>query len=339
MSATALPPFVPHPLLAGFHRQTLAAALLGGRAAGARPRILRVDARNAVLALEHAGPSPSAPVLLLLHGLAGSADSPYMRRSARKAVARGFRVLRLNARNCGGSEALCETLYHGGLHEDPLEVARQLAAEGAPCVFVAGFSLGGNLALRLAAACGREAPWLAGVASVSGALDLGACARRLDDAPGLAPYRRLFVRGLARVLRRRARREPGRRDLTGLGRVRTFRELDGRWTGPEFGFSGAEDYWARASSLPQLPRVAVPALLLASHDDAFVPAEVHEAAVAVAPPGLRVALTARGGHCGFLGAGLRRPGGARDPDCFWAENRVLDFAAQACAAALSRPRP
>lgn len=339
MSAADLPPFVPHPLLAGFHRQTLAAALLGGRATGARPRILRVDGRNAVLALEHAGPAPTAPVLLLLHGLAGSADSPYMRRSARKAVARGFRVLRLNARNCGGSETLCETLYHGGLHEDPLAVARQLAEEGATRVFVAGFSLGGNLALRLAAACGRQAPWLAGVASVSGALDLGACARRLDEAPGLAPYRRLFVRGLAGVLRRRARLQPGRRDLSGLERVRSFRELDGRWTGPEFGFADAEDYWARASSLAELPRVAVPALLLASRDDAFVPVEVHEAAAAAAPSGVRVALAARGGHCAFLGAGARRPDGARDPDRFWAENRVLDFAAEACGATLSRPRP
>jgi len=328
------PPFRPHPLLAGFHRQTLVASLCHGPTPGGRreERVIRLDARNAVVAACHWQARREAPLLLLLHGLTGSADSAYMLRTARKAFAAGFHVVRLNARNCGDTEELCATLYHGGLHEDPLLVARQLVErDGVTHLHVAGFSLGGNLVLRLAASFGdHPPPWLAGVSTVSASLDLAECAENMDGTPSLAHYRRMYLDGIRRMLRRRAALEPARRDLSGLDHVTTFRELDERFTAPEFGFAGAEDYYARSSSLSLLRRVDVPALLIHSLDDEFVPGGSHERAAREAPETMAVLLARAGGHCGFVGAGPAHEDGVPDRDRYWAENRLVRFAARTC---------
>jgi hypothetical protein len=333
-AARSAPPFRPHPLLAGFNRQTLVAALLHGAPPGGRleRRVLQLDASNSVVAICHWQPRREAPALLLLHGLTGSADSAYMRRTARKAFAAGLHVVRLNARNCGDTEHLCATLYHAGLHEDPLLVAQLLVEEdGVSRMHVAGFSLGGNIALRLAASFGeRPPPWLAGVTTVSASLDLAQCADHIDGTPSLLAYRRMYLDGLRRVLRRRAALEPSRRDLSGLDQVSTLRELDERWTAPEFGFSGAADYYARASSQALLGRVAVPALLIHSLDDEFVPGGSHERAAREAPETMAVLLTQRGGHCAFVGGARSREDGVFDSDRFWAENRIVRFAARTC---------
>jgi hypothetical protein len=241
-------------------------------------------------------------------------------------------VVRLNARNCGDTEDLCVTLYHGGLHEDPLAVAQRLVEEdGVSRVHIAGFSLGGNLALRLAASFGEEPPpWLAGITTVSASLDLAQCANHIDGTPSLRAYRRMYLEGLRSVLRRRAVFEPSR-NLSGLDQVTSLRELDERWTAPEFGFPSAADYYARASSQTLLPRVAVPALLIHSLDDEFVPGGSHERAAREAPESMAVLLTQRGGHCAFVGGARPCEEGVIDRDRFWAENRMVNFAARSCA--------
>src|SRR6185369_7349118 len=122
------------------------------------------------------------PTLILLHGLEGSSTVHYMRGIADKAWAAGWNVVRLNQRNCGGTEHLSRGLYHSGLTHDPLFVLRELIErDGLPSIAIAGYSLGGNLTLKLAGELGTEAPpELKAVCAVSPTMDLEVCVRALE---------------------------------------------------------------------------------------------------------------------------------------------------------------
>ena len=251
-----------------------------------------------------------------------------MRGLADKGWSAGFNVVLLNQRNCGGTEHLSRGLYHSGLSADPAAVIRELIeVDGARAVAVVGYSLGGNVALKLAGEGGRDAPAaLRAVCAVSPTLDLARCVAALEQRRN-ALYEWNFVRNLKRRMRRKARAAPGRFDLARLGGVRTVREFDEAFTAPHHGFRDAADYYHRASSLRVIDRVAVPALILSARDDPFVPpAQFRDPAIA-ANRHVRTAITGRGGHCGFLAAPA--PGF----DGYWAERAAVDFARLHCGAA------
>ena len=146
-----------------------------------------------------------------------------------------------------------------------------IEVDGARAVAVVGYSLGGNVALKLAGEGGRAAPAaLRAVCAVSPTLDLARCVAALERRRN-ALYEWNFVRNLKRRMRRKARAAPGRFDLARLGGVRTVREFDEAFTAPHHGFRDAADYYHRASSLRVIDRVAVPALILSARDDPFVP--------------------------------------------------------------------
>src|SRR5687768_18117350 len=151
-----------------------------------------------------------APTLLILHGLEGSSEAHYMRGLADKAFGRGFNVVRLNMRNCGGTEHLSRGLYHSGLTADPLFVMRELIErDGIQSIAIAGYSLGGNLALKLAGELGDEAPpQLKAVCAVSPTLDLARCVAALERRPNFV-YQWNFVRNLKARMRRKAAAFPG----------------------------------------------------------------------------------------------------------------------------------
>ena len=275
------------------------------------------DAR--VLAHCHWQPSPAArPTLLALHGLEGSSRAHYMRGLADKAFAAGFNAVLLNQRNCGDTEHLSRGLYHSGLSADPAAVIRELAeVDRLPAVAVVGYSLGGNLGLRLA---GTTPPGvLRAVCAVSPTMDLARCVDALER-PRNAIYQWNFVRNLKNRMRRKARAAPGVFDLTPLDRVRTVREFDDAFTAPHHGFAGAADYYHRASSLRVVDRIAAPTLILSAEDDPFVPAGQFRHPAVTANPNVAVAITRHGGHCGFYA----RP----EPgfDGYWAERTAIDFA-------------
>ena len=140
-------------------------------------------------------------------------------------------------------------------------------------VVVAGYSLGGNLALKLAGDFGDESPpELRAVCAVSPVLDLEACVRALER-PSNTLYQWNFVRNLKARMRRKARLFPERFPLEPLPRIRTVRQFDEIYTAPHFGFAGATDYYYRASALRVADRIRVPALVLTAADDPFVPPE------------------------------------------------------------------
>jgi predicted alpha/beta-fold hydrolase len=292
-------------------------------------RLFQVERDSQVLAHCHWQPEPAAHrTLLLLHGLEGSSQAHYMRGIADKAFRRGFNIVRLNQRNCGGTEALSPTLYHSGLTSDPLSVVRELIAkDGLRAFAVAGYSLGGNLALKLAGDLGHDAPpELQAVCAVSPTMDLERCVLALERRSNLA-YQWNFMRGLRARLRRKAALFPDRYSTAGLERVRTVREFDDRYTAPHFGFAGASDYYYRASALRVVGRIRVPTLVISAADDPFVPPESFFDPALTGNPNITVRVSPHGGHCAFLASGT---GGE---DGYWAEHAIVDFADRHCSVA------
>jgi predicted alpha/beta-fold hydrolase len=260
------------------------------------------------------------PTLLALHGLNGSSDAHYMRGLAAKGFARGMNVVRLNQRNCGDTECLAEGLFHSGLTADAAHVIDELTeVDGLTRIGVAGYSLGGNLALKLAGEYGAHPPRsLAAVAAVSPIIEIEQCTRALERRENLL-YEWNFVRDLKRRMRRKDELHPGRFDLARLDAVRTVREFDAAYTAPHFGFRSAEDYYYRASAMRVVDRIRVPALVIAAADDPFVPIEPFHDPQMTGNPCIELRLSAHGGHCGFVG-----PRSAME-DGYWAEDQIVEF--------------
>ncbi len=266
------------------------------------------------------------PSILALHGLEGSSRAHYMRGLADKALAAGFNAILLNQRNCGGTEHLAPGLYHSGLTHDADFVMRELiATEGLPAIGVIGYSLGGNLSLKLAGDYGTEAPQLLGVCAVSPTMDLGRCVRALERRSNFI-YQWNFVRNLKRRMRRKVALVPGSFDLAPLARVHTVRSFDEYYTAPHHGFRDADDYYYRASALRVVARIAVPTLIIAPDNDPFVPWEQFQAPEIANNPRITVTITRDGGHCAFV---AEAPDGY---DGYWAEQRALTFMIEAAAA-------
>ena len=320
--------FVPRPSLAGGHRMTLYSwgnPRYFPRLPAPTPRYFDVAPRTRVLAACHWQARPwERPTLIALHGLNGSSDAHYMRGLAAKAFARGMNVVRLNQRNCGDTEHLSTGLFHSGLTTDAAHVVHELAGvDGVRAIAVAGYSLGGNLALKLAGEYGAHAPAaLVAVAAVSPIIEIGECTRALERRANRI-YQWNFVKDLKRRMRRKARYHPGAFDLSALDRVRTVREFDETYTAPHFGFRGAEDYYHRASAMRVIDRIRVPALIVTSEDDPFVPSQPFRDPSVAANPHIDLRLSAHGGHCGFIG-----PASSVDDDGYWAENQIVEFVAR-----------
>jgi predicted alpha/beta-fold hydrolase len=260
------------------------------------------------------------PTLVALHGLNGSSGAHYMRGIAAKAFARGMNVLRLNQRNCGDSEHLADGLFHSGLTADAAHVVHELThVDGLPAIAVAGYSLGGNLALKLAGEYGAHAPRsLVAVAAVSPIIEIEECTRALER-PENVLYQWNFVKDLKRRMRRKDRLFPGRFDLSRLSGIRTVREFDAVYTAPHFGFRSAEDYYYRASAMRVVDRIRVPALIITSEDDPFVPSQPFHDPRVTGHPCIELHICAHGGHCGFVGAR------SAVDDGYWAESQIVDF--------------
>lgn len=324
-------PYVPHPRWVGGHRMTLYAWARPRRFARLPPATARyfdVAPEARVLARCHWQARPErCPTLLALHGLEGSSEAHYMRGLADKAFNAGMNAVRLNQRNCGGTEHLSAGLYHSGLTDDVRAVLRELiAVDGLRAVAVVGYSLGGNLALKLAGELGEAAPSaLVAVAAVSPTMDLARSVQALERRQNCI-YQWHFLRHLKQRMRRKARAWPGRYDLRPLGRIRSIREFDEAYTAPHHGFRDAADYYYRASALRVVHRIRVPALIVSAEDDPFVPADQFRDPVITGNPYVTVVLTPHGGHCGFIAA----PG---SEDGYWAEQAVVEFIVQRVAEA------
>jgi predicted alpha/beta-fold hydrolase len=320
--ANGISAFEPHRWLRSAHAQTIAAGFVPrkfGLQTG-EERLFRVDPWTQLKGVCHWQPGKhrDSPIIVIVHGLEGSCDSNYERGIADKAWARGFHAVRMNQRNCGGTERLTPTLYNSGLSGDYLAVLTELIEEGFEKVFFAGYSMGGNLVTKMAGELGASAPkQLRGVAVVCPALDLSRCADALEQRQNYL-YQWHFVRGLMRRYETKCGLFPERYKRNGFGPVRTVREFDDAITAPCFGYKDAEEYYEAAGAKKVIGNVAVPLLLMTAQDDPFVPYVSFLAARVETNPYVRFVAPEHGGHCGFVS---RLAGAER----FWAEERIVQF--------------
>jgi predicted alpha/beta-fold hydrolase len=330
-------PFVPHPALKNGHTQTLAGALIPRRfkrvIENREERIFETAPGMRVMGYcSWQADRRSCPTLVLAHGMEGSTESRYMLGTAEKALAAGFNVIRMNVRNCGGTEHLTPTLYHAGLTDDLKAVIKELSErDGLSEIYLAGFSLGGNMVLKLAGEyAGQAPPELRGVIGVSPSIDLAGCADAIEMRSNLI-YHFKFITSLRNRLRRKARLFPDRYDATRLRGVWTIRRFDDLITAPHMGFRDVAHYYERASALPFIKQINVPTLIVHAKDDPFIPFAPFASEEVTANPNVALLTPQHGGHVGFISA--TGEGESR----FWAEAMIVEFA-RLLSARLSVPR-
>ncbi len=253
---------------------------------------------------------------MLVHGLEGSSESGYKKSMAQHALEAGYAVHRFNMRSCGGTEDIALSSYHAGQTSDLEFVARLLRRECAVPTFLIGFSLGGNVVLKLAGELGEQAAGLIhGVCAVSTPLDLGACVERLA-LPENFLYENRFVARLKQRVRDRARHSPGSYSANGLDRIRTVYDFDDAYTAKLFGFGTADNYYGTQSAKNFLDAIRIPALLVQAKDDPLIPFTVYDHPAFRTNPNLTLVATEHGGHLGFL---------SRTGPRFWLDPLVLGW--------------
>ncbi|MCI0409782.1 MAG: alpha/beta fold hydrolase [Acidobacteria bacterium] len=307
--------------LPGRHLQTILPTLLPGPPLGAvqESRLVEVLPGSRIRILISRPPGAARGTVILLHGLGGSADSGYLRRTARMALQRGWVAVRVNLRNCGGTEALSQTLYNAGQSEDAGRVLEELGSAGFPRPFgVVGFSLGGNLALRYAGLAGPDCRANA-IVGVNPPVNLEACVKCLEE-PCNSIYHAYFTWKLCRLLRRIRTNRPVPGPDPNPRAIRSVRRFDTLYTAPDGGFSSAEQYYRQASSGPHLKSLRVPTLVLSALNDPFVPAGIFDENGQAGSRYLRLLLPSSGGHVGYWQSGAPR---------FWAGKVALDFLEEA----------
>jgi uncharacterized protein len=321
-------PFRPRRWLRGGHVQTIASFLI--------PRIIHLppaEERLVEVALgikvrcwcywQKDQEKRKALTLIVVHGLEGSSDSQYMTGVARNGLAAGMNVVLMNQRNCGGMDHYAPTLYNSSLSGDVAAVARNVVEQDGVSRFaLIGFSMGGNLVLKLAGEWGSEGPAeFRSVAAVCPAMDLAASADALHE-PGNRVYELYFLMQLFRRFRNKAKLFPKDFDASRLRGVSTLRLFDDRVTAHYCGFTGADDYYARAAAANMVGRIAVPTLIIHAANDPFIRVESETRRRIAANPNITYVETNDGGHCAFIGERNGRPG----DDGRWAEQEVVEFA-------------
>ncbi|MGC3998642.1 MAG: alpha/beta fold hydrolase [Anaeromyxobacter sp.] len=268
-----------------------------------------------------AGPSPDAPVLVVLHGLEGSSRAPYVRGLVALARERGMGALALNFRGCSGEENRLARFYHSGETGDVAFAVDRLVAErpGRP-VLVSGFSLGGNVVAKYLGERGEDLPpELLGGAVISVPFDLARSAAAIDG-PGFWNwvYRERFLRRLRRKALHKARRYPEVFDVPAVRAARTFSAYDQVVTSRIHGFASALDYWTQCSAGRFIGGVRRPLLAVAALDDPMVPPGSLPLEAARQNPFVTLVTTDAGGHVAFVA-------GAPFWPSFWAEARAVGF--------------
>ena len=326
--------FEPHPWLRNGHLQTVVGNFLP-RPALHIPTIAEtvlVDPEDGSRVLCHCHWQPEHDraerlTALLVHGLEGSSDSRYIQGIAARAFAAGMNVVRMNMRNCGGTDELTPTLYHSGRSADVGAVVRHFTQKfGLRRVGLVGYSMGGNLVLKLAGEWGARMPLVA-VATVCPAIDLAAGSDALHE-PANRVYERHFLRGLMRRIRLKAELFPGIYQISDIGPVRSVREFDQKIVARYCGFRDADDYYYRAASARVVDQIAVPTLVLCAQDDPFIRLFPETRKRLLANPHIDFIEVGHGGHCAFISRRTQE-------GVHWAETTVVHYLQAAAMGALA----
>ena len=325
--------FSPAPLLRNPHLQTLFASLFAPKSpSGLSWERFELEDGDYVDCLWCDKPADLSekPIVILFHGLTGSWRSPYILRQMRSLKREGFASVLMHFRGCSGEPNRLPRSYHSGDTSDAKIWIGELKKRypKAP-LFAAGFSLGGNMLLKLLGEEGESAR-LCGAVAVSAPMRLSFCADRMERG-----FSKLYQRYLLRELKSQLLEKYDHHDmrtLLGISReeikkLRTFRAFDDAYTAPVHGFKDAEEYYARCCGLDYLRDIRIPTLILHSKDDPFTGAEVIPQRDEISSC-VSLEVSEHGGHIGFVSGTLWRPE-------FWLQERISRFLIQCrhqCAA-------
>ena len=312
--------FRPHPLLRGGHAQTLAGVYLPGERFTYRARQHLVTLADGDRIVLHddcpIGWQMGHRVALLIHGLSGCHCSGYMVRVATRLEREGVRVFRMDLRGCGAGVGLARQPYHSGRSEDAAAALEKIAelCPGSPAALI-GFSLGGNIALKLLGELGdAHCGHLDTAVAICPPFDLLPAVEQLHRYQNRL-YELYFVRRLVGQVHERQRAMPDLPAVEMRRMPRSLFEFDDVFTAPVCGFERAVNYYRQASAIRVCDGIRLPVLVIAAQDDPLVP---------VAPlerlrdrPGVELEITRHGGHLGFVGW---REGNRR-----WLDSRIVDW--------------
>ncbi|MDP1647169.1 MAG: alpha/beta fold hydrolase [Rubrivivax sp.] len=299
--------------LPGGNLQTIWAARAARRHHGPAPRFERerwATPDGDFIDVDHLAPQPDATQrhlvpgaaqrhLVMFHGLEGSSQSQYAQAFASVVQGRGWAFSVPHFRGCSGELNRAPRAYHSGDFEEIGWILQRLRAlHGAP-LLVVGISLGGNALLRWAQEAGESAAaTAAAVAAVCSPIDLAASGAAIDRGLSWLVYSRMFLATMKPKALAKWQQHPGLFDRERLAAARTLYEFDNVFTAPLHGFRDTPDYWARASARPHLARIRIPALVLNTGNDPFVPAASLPGPAHVGPC-VTLWRPAQGGHVGF----------------------------------------
>ena len=323
-------PFVPRRFLANGHLQTIVGSLLPRTYSLPEPEtdLIEVEAATsacpASFVLCHCHWQPAEVrsdrlTMVIVHGLEGSSSSPYVLGNSSRAWKAGCNVVRMNMRSCGAGKDCSPTIYHAGRSQDVAIVMSEMARTHLINSFaLVGYSMGGNLVLKLAGELGSATPpYLKAVVGVSPIMDLVASSAALHEPQNLL-YQSRFLGDLIKHIRHQAELYPGLYSVEGLNKIRTLRQFDEQIVARYGGFASAEDYYRSVASSNWVQDITVPALILHALDDPFIRMTPGTRARILANPRVRLVETPHGGHCAFLSPDHGDEG-------FWAEKTLLDF--------------
>ncbi|HUF76731.1 MAG TPA: alpha/beta fold hydrolase [Longimicrobiales bacterium] len=305
----------------GPHTQTLAARVLRPADSRALHRERMTTPDDDFLDLDWGtDPGPGSPIVLVIHGLEGSARRRYMRNACRELERAGLWPVALNLRGCSGESNRALHFYHSGKTDDPafvLDTIRERYPDR--LVGALGFSLGGNVLLKLLGERGDGGMGLVDAAvAMSVPYDLAAGCALLERSTMGRAYATYFLRSLKSKVELKRDRLARVVDVEAGAAARTIWEFDDRVTAPLHGFQNAAAYYEACSSVRYLAGISTPTLLLHAMDDPFLPAEAVPRQQAERNPALHLALEARGGHVGFLEGTPWRPS-------FWGDEEAARF--------------
>lgn len=244
---------------------------------------------------------PSKKLVILSHGMEGSSQSKYILHTARQANLSGFSALAWNMRGCSGHMNRKPYFYHSGKSEDLHAVVKHAIAKGYREIYLAGFSLGGNVTLVYVGREGKKIhPAIKAAVAISAPVDLSASQHAIE-----APRNRIYLK---RFLRDFKKKFLTKREKRGIyidvdrfdRRIKTLAHLDAKYTAPWNGFANEEDYYFKSSALHVLRDIRIPALLINPKDDTFLARECYPKDIAEASRHFYLEVPESGGHCAML---------------------------------------
>ncbi len=313
-------PFEPFPFIEDPHHQTIISSFINLIFDPSSDRVIIPLSDGDKLSVEVTTPrewKPTDLTVVMVHGLCGSHRSPYLIRMVNRLEPEGIRVVRVNLRGCGSGKGLAKHMYHSGRSEDIFETIKQLKAQtpDSPIVLI-GFSLGGNIALKMAGELGSLAnQFLIGVIAISPPVDLCSSVTMLGTIEN-AVYENYFVRLMCADVRYRHKKF---KDLPRVKLPRKLKvyEFDQLYTAPQYGFRDANDYYSKCSAAALVEDIVLPCKILVAEDDPIVSSSSLDSYQL--PSNVDVFKTKKGGHMGFLGNPMDGKG------LYWLDSLLVDW--------------